>query len=142
VARSLLVGAYARGRLLDHRRVRVEANQRADVDLKPEAGVGGVTRVTVFEELDGPGQRRPLRPVAERLVYRRPGVALKLDAKPDKAKYVPGDSAGVKLSALNEKGEPVPAGAVLGGVHPRRRNIDPEKTHPAVATHFPLDRES
>ena len=48
-ARTLLVGAYARGRLLDHRRVTLAANQSADVDLKPEAGVGGVTRVTVFE---------------------------------------------------------------------------------------------
>jgi anti-sigma factor RsiW len=51
--RSLLIGAYARGRLLDHRRVTVEAGKSADVELKPEAGIGGVTRVTVFEELPG-----------------------------------------------------------------------------------------
>ena len=36
---------------------RSRPNESADVELKPEAGIGGVTRVTVFEELPGDGDR-------------------------------------------------------------------------------------
>jgi hypothetical protein len=141
VARTLLVGAYARGRLLDHRRVSLAANGSADVDLKPEAGVGGVTRVTVFEELPGPGPHPPLRPLAERLVYRRPAAALKLAAKPDKDRYVPGDKVDLKLSAVNEKNEPVPAVAMLGVVNQSVVTMADEKTYRSLPTHFLLTSE-
>ena len=67
--RTLVVGAYCRGRLLDSQRVTVKAGQVADVELRPESDVGGVYRVTVFEEIAGEGQAR-FQPLAERLVYR------------------------------------------------------------------------
>ncbi len=50
-ARELLVGAYCRGRVLDHKFVKVEANQPAQVTLKPHAPIGGVFRITVFEKV-------------------------------------------------------------------------------------------
>src|SRR5207253_137728 len=109
VGRSLLVGAYARGRLLDHRRITIQANRSVDVELKPEAGIGGVTRVTVFEELDGDGSRRPLKPVAERLVYRKPATELHLAVRPDRERYAPGEHARLKVTATNETDQPTAA---------------------------------
>src|SRR5260370_23827003 len=64
--RTLLVGAYCRGRLMDHQSVTVKKGEATTVDLHPAQEVGGVYRVTVFEELGG---QRQLVPVAERLVY-------------------------------------------------------------------------
>src|SRR5262249_20310261 len=103
VKRDLLVGCYARGRLLDHSRISLDANKSADIELNPEAGVGGVTRVTVFEEHANGGARRQLTLVAERLVYRRPSHTLKLAYKADKDRYVPGDRVGLRVTATNEK---------------------------------------
>src|SRR5262249_3407896 len=48
--RKLLVGAYCRGRLLDHKSLSVKQGEASKVDLTPTADAGGVYRVTVFEE--------------------------------------------------------------------------------------------
>src|SRR5262249_39416309 len=72
IDRNLMVGAYCRGRLLDHQRITVKKGQAIDVDLKPAKGVGGVYRVTVFEERGGQSKDPTLVPVAERLLYRMP----------------------------------------------------------------------
>src|SRR5262249_48670506 len=88
--RKLLVGAYCRGRLLDHKSIAVKKDQEAKVELTPTTGTGGVYRVTVFEERGGDKQRT-LVPVAERLIYRQPAEQLLITAKPDKTVYVPGD---------------------------------------------------
>src|SRR5262249_47948206 len=67
--RKLLVGAYCRGRLLDHQTVACRADEKGiEVPLTPAAKVSGVFRVTVFEERPG----KQLVPVAERLIYRKP----------------------------------------------------------------------
>src|SRR5262249_16294431 len=49
--RSLLVGAYCRGRLMGHQTVDVKKDDVKDVELGPEKGDGGVYRVTVFERV-------------------------------------------------------------------------------------------
>jgi hypothetical protein len=141
VKRDLLVGCYARGRLLDHSRVSLDANKSADVELKPEAGVGGVTRVTVFEEHANGGAHRQLTPVAERLVYRRPSQTLKLAYKTDKDRYAPGDRVGLRLTATNEKGEPEPALVMLGVVNQSVVTMADEKTARSMPTHFLLTSE-
>jgi hypothetical protein len=141
VGRALLVGAYARGRLLDHKRLTVAANQSADVELKPDAGVGGVTRVTVFEELPGDGPHKQLRPRAERLIFRKPAAAVKLSAEPDKARYLPGDHVTLSLQAQTEKGEPAAAVAVLGVVNKSVVTMADEKTFRIMPTHFLLTSE-
>src|SRR5262249_14467564 len=89
--RKLLVGAYCRGRLLDHKSLSVKQGEAAKVDLTPTADAGGVYRVTVFEERGSVNQRN-LVPVAERLVYRQPAEQLLLNVKPDKKTYIPGES--------------------------------------------------
>ncbi len=67
--RDLMVGLYCRGRLLQS--VQLKKGETEAV-LNPESGVGGVCRVTVFEEQPPVGNRRELKPAAERLIYRRP----------------------------------------------------------------------
>src|SRR5262249_12403931 len=79
--RSLLIGAYCRGRLMDHQTITAKAGAPTEVELKPEQGAGGVYRVTVFEQQSGDGNRPNLVPKAERLIYRAPAEQLVLTAK-------------------------------------------------------------
>lgn len=139
--RSLLVGAYARGRMLDHRRVSVPANAQADIELKPSGDVGGVIRVTVFEELPGPAPHRELRPVAERLVYRKPSHELRLAVRPDRPQYSPGDHVKLTLSATTEANQPIPAIVYLGVVNNSVVTMADEKTARSLPTHFLLTSE-
>jgi hypothetical protein len=86
-ARTFVVGAYTRGRLSDTQKVTVDPDRPQIVNLMAGADPrGGVVRVTAFEEIDlpeKPGEKADdpkteLKPVAERLVFRRPGEVLKL----------------------------------------------------------------
>jgi hypothetical protein len=75
--RQLVVGAYTRGKLSDTQKVTVEPEVPQIVKLIAGADPrGGVVRVTAFEEPEDGGD---LKPVAERLVFRKPGEVLKLD---------------------------------------------------------------
>jgi len=87
--------------------VRLEKG-KTEAALKPTAGMGGVCRVTVFEELPGQGQRRELKPLAERLLYRHPLEQVSLALRPDRKTYVPGQKASLVLEAANEKDEKAP----------------------------------
>src|SRR5262249_55748310 len=88
--RRLLVGAYCRGRLLDHATVFARQGEATPVTLHTAAGVSGVYRVTVFEERPADTGVQ-LVPVAERLIYRRTVEQLHLSVTGDRAKYSPGD---------------------------------------------------
>ncbi|MFO0796930.1 MAG: hypothetical protein U0804_05595 [Gemmataceae bacterium] len=100
--RNLVVGAYTRGRLSDTTAVAAKANEPVELTLLAGADArGGVVRLTVFE--DGAG----LRPVAERLAFRRPAELLKLDLKPVDAGS-PGETK-LHVAATDEKGNPAAA---------------------------------
>ncbi len=137
--RSLLVGAYCRGRLMDHTTLTVEPGAEARVNLKPQAGVAGVYRVTVFEEL-GQGKER-LKPAAERLVYRKPTERVNLTVKSDKGRYVPGERVRLTLSATDEKNKPLPAILMVSVVDKSVLTLADEKTARAMPTHFYLMTE-
>src|SRR5581483_5704980 len=116
--RNLVVGAYTRGRLSDTQKVAVKPGELTEVPLMANPDPrGGVVRVTVFEEpAEEPGQPKPdLKPVAERLVFRRPGEALNLTLATagtranDAHGFVPGTAAELNITATDEKGNPVPA---------------------------------
>lgn len=126
--RALVIGAYTRGRLSDTQKVLVEPGAPQVVKLMAGADPrGGVVRVTAFEEVGGrddKGDPRELRPVAERLVFRKPGEVLNLalDAGPVRGQMgrlangaAPAFPAGTQLelrcTATDEKGNP--AAAVL-----------------------------
>lgn len=134
-ARKFVVGAYTRGRLSDTQRIALEPGQVGEVALMASADPrGGVVRITVFEEPaddalgDGKAGPKPdLKPVAERLVFRKPGEALNLSFTTNGASapgrgFAPGSPVELNLAATDEKGRPAAAilyaAAVNSGVAP------------------------
>jgi hypothetical protein len=120
--RNLVVGAYTRGRLSDTQTVTAEPGKLTEVRLM--AGTdprGGVVRVTVFEELpERPGQPKPdHKPVAERLVFRKPGEILNLDFATSGTRaaggagFVPGTPVDLTVTATTDRERKTPAAAVL-----------------------------
>ncbi len=136
-ARRLLVGAYCRGRLLDHLAVEVKANQPTPVKLAPAHGASGVYRVTVFEERAG----QQLVPLAERLVYRRPVEQLRLEVQADRDSYAPGDKVTLTLRGTDEKRRAAPAVVLLSAVDLGIIKLADEKTARSMPTHFYLTTE-
>ena len=153
--RTLLVGDYCRGQLITHRSVKVQKDELAEVVLKPDQPVGGVYRITVFEQRPGVGQaaRLPeterqagslspvLVPVAERLVYRQPAKELKLTVEADKKTYAPGSRAELVVKATDEKGKATPAIMLLAVVDKGVITLADEKTFRGMPTHFYLTSE-
>ncbi|MBA4187852.1 MAG: alpha-2-macroglobulin [Planctomycetaceae bacterium] len=140
--KTLHVGAYARGRLIGHQKIVVQAGKPAEVKLQGDQAVGGVTRVTVFEEPKGEeAGRAQLIPRAERLVYRKPGEQLMLNINPDKARYSPGGKVRLELSAFNEKETPTPAILLVGVVNQSVITMADNKTDRLLPTHFLLSGE-
>lgn len=135
----LLVGAYCRGRLMTHQHVEVVAGQPAQVTLRPEAGAGGVYRVTVFEEQGASPVQ--LIPRAERLIYRTPAHRLNLTVKPDKPEYAPGEKVTLTYLATDEAGKPAPAVLMAAVVDKRIIETADEKTYRSLPTHFLLTTE-
>ena len=133
-----MVGLYCRGRLLHS--VQLKKGETEAV-LNPADGVGGVCRVTVFEETAAGGGRRELTPVAERLIYRRPAEYLTVNLTPDRSSYVPGDKAKLRVETLDEKGKPAPAVVMAAVVDKSVLTLADEKTHKAMPTHFLLTSE-
>jgi len=141
--KTLQIGAYARGRLISHQRVEVEAGKPVDVQLQGDEALGGVTRVTVFEEPSGADENRRanLIPRAERLVYRKPGQRLDLTAKPDQDRYAPGAKVELELGANDEKERPVPAILLIGVVNQSVIAMADSKTDRLLPAHFLLAGE-
>ncbi len=133
----LQVGAYARGRLIEHKRVEVTAGKPADVQLQGEAKLGGVTRITVFEEPAKAGEgRATLIPRAERLVYRKPAEQLHLNVNPDKGRYTPAGQVKLELSAVNEKEYAAPAVLMVAVVDQSVITMADNKTDRLMPTQF------
>lgn len=138
--RSLVVGAYARGRLLAHERVTVAPNQSKTVALQPTPGFGGVTRITVFEER-GEGSARQLVPLAERLVFRKVAKKVNVAVTANKLAYAPGEKVELKVTAKDERDKSVQAVAMLGVVNQSVVTMADEKTFRFLPTHFLLTAE-
>jgi hypothetical protein len=139
--KTLHVGAYARGRLIGQQQVRIDSGKPVEVSLPGEPAAGGVTRVTVFEELRGEGAGSVLVPRAERLVYRVPGEQLVLGVNPDKVQYTPGGKVRLDISAVSERKEPVPAILLVGVVNRSVITMADNKTDRLMPTHFLLSGE-
>jgi alpha-2-macroglobulin-like protein len=149
-ARTVLVGAYIRGRAVVHQTVNLEANKLSTVALDlGKTPLGGVTRVTVFDvpNKDAIG-REELKPLAERLVFRTPGEQLKLTATPRKANgteqmgpLVPGQRVELAVSSTDETGAPKPAVLWVAVVNKSVLTMADEKTERMMPTHFLLSGE-
>jgi hypothetical protein len=112
--RTLMVGAYTRGRPVGTTKVTVQPNKPEVVELFAGNDLrGGVTRVTVFEErtTGGPKPQRKFVPIAERLVFRRPAESLNLavTANGGLPGIAPGSPVDLTVRATDEKGAPAPA---------------------------------
>ncbi|MCI0699826.1 MAG: alpha-2-macroglobulin, partial [Planctomycetia bacterium] len=139
--KTLHVGAYVRERLIAQQRLVVEASKPADVTLGSDDSAGGVTRITVFEELKDDSNRIVLAPRAERLVFRASGEHLILNVNPDKLRYAPSGKVRIDLSALNEKKQPVPAVLLVAVVNRSVITMADNKTDRLMPTHFLLSGE-
>jgi hypothetical protein len=127
--RTLLVGAYTRGRLADTRSVDVEPGKVAEVELMAgDDPRGGVTRITVFEMPNA-------APVAERLVFRKPGERLNLAYA---AKSDPDGRVDLTVTATDEKGNPVSAIVWVAAVNSA---VTPGPRDRLLPTHFLLAGE-
>ena len=97
--------------------------------------VAGVVRLTIFDY-----SVSPPRPLAERLVYRRPVERLDVELVPDRESLAPGDECRLGVRVSDEKGRPAPA--LLGLAVVDERALEPVATSPAtMATHFWLTSE-
>src|SRR5262249_17969552 len=115
------------------------ANEESKVKLLPQAGVGGVYRVTVFEKQAG--EAKLLKPLAERLIYRQPTDRVNLTITTDKKTYVPGERVQLSLSAVDQKNQPAPAILLVSVVDKSVLTLADEKTARSMPAHFYLTTE-
>jgi uncharacterized membrane protein YgcG len=134
-ARRLLVGAYCRGRMLDHQRVETTPGKSTIVELKPGDDIGGVVRITVFEE-QTPGARQTYEPRAERLVFRKSAKTIKFTVTPDKTRFAPGEKPTLTISATDEMGLPARAITTASVVNETIITMADEKTARSLSTFF------
>ena len=129
--RDLVVAAFCRGRLVAYRPLPAASGQY-EVRLTPPADLGGVFRITVFEEQHG------LRPVAERLAYRQPGKRLQFAVEADTKTTTAGDHVRMTLRTQKEAGTLVPAWVLASVVDRESAGLDLAGGPPTLAAHFQL----
>ncbi len=146
--RSVLVGAYVRGRSVAHTKLTLEADKPAEAVLDLSGTkLGGVTRVTVFDlPADGEAGRENLTPLAERLVYRTPGETLKVSYTAKRTggaggAFVPGEKVDLTVESRDEKEQPKPAVLWAAVVNQSVITMADEKTERMLPTHFLLSGE-
>src|SRR5262249_23129556 len=125
------------GRLTATKSVDLKAGVVTPVELEPGGGMGGVHRVTVFEQRS----EKQFVPVAERLIYRNSTEKLNLTLQTMRAKYMPGERATLGVEAANESGQATPAILMLAVVDKNLLTLADEKTHRLMPTHFFLTNE-
>ncbi|HMP58543.1 MAG TPA: alpha-2-macroglobulin family protein [Gemmatales bacterium] len=137
--RQLLVGLYCRGLQVGQQRLKAAAGQRQEVVVEASA-LGGVHRVTVFEEVTDEQSTR-LHPVAERLVFRAPGEWVQIALQPQRSDYLPGEKVQLGVDVRSESGKPVPAVVMMAVVDKNLLTLADEKTARSMPTHFMLTHE-
>lgn len=138
--RELLIGAYCRGRMLDNKMVKAGPDLPIEVTLRPQAPVGGVYRITVFEKVHENGTVS-FRPVAERLVFRKNQTHVDVAIAANRSVYEPGQTVELQLQAKNEKRQATPAVAMVAVIDSAVARIANNKTDRSMPTHFLLTTE-
>ncbi len=145
--RNVVIGVYTRGRPLAHQKATIEPGQLTSLALDlGTSQIGGVTRVTVFEEVaEGDDGKTTLLPLAERLVFRSPGQTLKLGFNATKAggaavkgSFIPGNAVELSINAYDEAGRPKAAILWAAVVNQSVLTMADEKTARLLPTHFLL----
>lgn len=109
------------------------AQSRVSLGLPP--AVAGVVRLTVYDY-----SSTPPRPLAERLVYRRPARKLNIALADHSAEYSPGEKAQLSLIVTDERGRPRPAALGVSVVDDALLNLADDKS-PRMPTFFYLASE-
>ena len=133
--RTLLVALFCQGRLVGQELV---ASRSATTELRlvPTVPCAGVLRVTVFAE-----RENQLRPVAERLAYRRPKEQLLLSVKMDKKSYGAGESVRLDITSRNEHGKPEPAWLLVSVVDQAAFSRSKNPAEASLPAYFHLTSE-
>ncbi|MGL6095012.1 MAG: alpha-2-macroglobulin family protein, partial [Fimbriiglobus sp.] len=141
--REVLVGVYVRGQAAGHRRAVLDAGKVTELALDLGAmRIGGVTRVTVFEDPDGEAvTEAELKPLAERLVYRHPGETLNLAVTAGPGAFAPGHRVRLDIRAKTETDAPAPAVLWAAVVNQSVLTMADEKAERLLPTHFLLGGE-
>jgi hypothetical protein len=138
--RRLLVAAYCRGRFVGSDTADVAEGESKILSIMPSGGMGGVHRVTVFEDRSTPSVSR-LVPVAERLIFRRPSNYLNVSIQPDRSQYVPGDNVRLAVNAKDESGKLTGSIALVQVVDRAALSLADDKTLHSMPTHLLLAGE-
>ncbi len=133
----LVVTGWCRGRLVGQQ-ILVTSAENGDINsvvlpLSPTAG--GVIRLVVFDYSD-----RPPRPLADRLVFRRPARGLNLRFSPARGPFHAGRPAELELHVRDEQGAPAPA-VLSVSVVAETELPAPEQRRPALVPDVLLARE-
>jgi len=136
----LVVAAYCRGVPVGQQTLVTKTGENGQhganaVAIPLADDVGGVVRLTVFDY-----SVRPPKPVAERLVYRRPARYLKVRAAGHREKYAPGEKVDMAIVVTDEKGQPVPAAVSVAVVDDALLSLA-DDDFPGIDTHFMLTTE-
>lgn len=130
----LVVAAYCRGVQVGEQPMvtKTTATAANPVVIPLDRAIGGVVRLVVYDySTSSP------KPVAERLVYRRPARKMNVRAVGLRDSYAPGEKVDLSLLVTNENGEPVPAALGAEGVDEAAVGLDGYRT-PAMPTRFLL----
>jgi len=132
----LAVSVACRGSAIGRISHIIAKGKPAPLSLPLPASVAGVVRVTVYDY-----SVKPPKPLAERLVFRKPSQSLKVTATSVKKAYAPGDKVSVSVTVQNERNQPAPA-AVLGlaAIDDTVLNLADDKS-PQMQTYFWLTSE-
>jgi alpha-2-macroglobulin-like protein len=111
----LVIAATCRGVPVGQQTLVTKLNANA-VKIPLQGDFGGVVRLTVYDY-----RTSPPKPVAERLVYRRPAERLKVKVASDRERYAPGEKVELSFTVSDERGKSTsdaepgkPLPAVLG----------------------------
>lgn len=131
---GLALAAYCRGVQVAGQVV-PEGNGAHEILLALPPEVGGVVRLTLFSYAEATP-----KPIAERLVYRRPAQRLNVRLADHSEAYSPGDSAQMSLMVTDEQGRPVPGVLGVAVVDDALLNLADDKS-PRMTTHYLLTTE-
>ena len=103
----LVIAVHCRGVLVGNSTVTLSPGQQRDLSIAIAPEAEGVLRLTLLDYRQGTP-----RPLAERLVYRKPQRKLNVAIADASSRYSPGDSVQLNLQVTDENGQPVPAAAL------------------------------
>jgi hypothetical protein len=148
--RTVFVGAYTRGRPVGFTKVAIPGKEGIEAVLEStDPKLGGVTRITVFDlPNDEALGKDDLKPLAERLIYRKPAETLKLAYTARKANgpaangaFVPGSRIALDITSKDETDAAKPAILWAAVVNSSVLAMADEKTERLLPTHFLLTGE-